>query len=136
MQEALWFTGFSVALLLALVIFYNFEDARGNRVIFRRLRAFLDDVIVFVGRTFLLILNWFRKSFIRLLFHYGAYRLLKRILRLVRTCEHKIEQMLRQNKRAAREISGERTRNHLDEIADHKEASALSDRQREKMRSH
>ena len=50
--------------------------------------------------------------------------------------EKRVEQLLRRNKQAVKGIKHNKKRNHLDEIADHKQEFALSDAQKEKMRSH
>lgn len=132
----IYLTGSIIALSIIAGVF-RIEDAQGGQlIILRRVRGFFDRVVLWIITCCSWIGTYIRHSFARLFFHYLAHRLLKRLYAVTRTLELKTEELLRQNKRTARRISTERhERSHLDEIADHKQKTSLSDAQIEKMRS-
>lgn len=135
MVLALTYVGISVATLLVLTFLYVLEDIHGGRVFLVRARTKLDELLV---RMRITIETWFAlfvAGFMRLLFHYGAHSILKRILATIQRLEGAVEELVRKNRKVARDIRT-RTKNHLDAIAQHKEDVALSPEEKEKMRSH
>lgn len=136
MFTALVYLGSSLLMLLLLSFFYAYEDRRGGRVFLVGLRNLLDRLLSGLYHFLVRVSKAFGTSFLSLLLHYGAYRLLKRILLWVKGFEHRLESMVRQNKAVAREYRAERERNHLDEIADHKYESALTEKQKDRLRQH
>ena len=75
----------------------------------------------------------FANGFMRLLFHYGAHSILKRVLAGIRTLEARVENLVRANRKIAKDIRN-KTRTHLNDIADHKEEVALTDKEKEEMK--
>lgn len=132
---ALTYVGISLGTLLVLTVFYILEDRKGNRIFLTYFRNKLDAFLfLFVQK----IKQWaaiFTTGFMRILFHYGAHSILKRLLATIRGLEARLEELVRKNRKVARGL-GEKTRNHLDEIAEHKEEVALSDKEKEQMMSH
>jgi hypothetical protein len=133
MTTALVYLGGSAFVLLLLSFFFGLEDRRGDRVFLKGLRGWIDTLFVSLGNTTAFFLKQFWTGFVRLLFHYGAHQLLKRVLRSLQGLEHRLEKLVRQNKAVARELGVERQRTHLDEIADYKQESALTTRERNKL---
>ena len=137
MTTALMYLTSSIIALSVIAGIFRVEDAQGGQLIMlRRTRGFFDRVVLWLIACYSWIAAYIRHSFARLFFHYLAHRLLKRLYAVTHRLELKTEELLRQNKRTARRISTERhERSHLDEIADHKERTSLSDAQIEQMRS-
>ena len=137
MTTAFIYLASSIITLSVIAGVFRIEDAQGGQLlVLRRVRGFFDRVVLWLIMCCTWIAAYIRHSFARLFFHYLAHRLLKRLYAVTHRLELKTEELLRQNKRTARRISTERQeRSHLDEIADHKERTSLSDAQIEKMRS-
>jgi len=136
MIAALIYVGCSVLFLTLLTLVYAIEDKKGQRIFLVGFRATLDKVFLFIKRKFSAVGTYFSNSLMRLLLHYGAHSILKRILNALRRLEARVEDLVRHNRKVARDIHAAKTRNHLDEIADHKEDVALSEKEKEKMRRH
>ncbi len=134
MTAALTYVGCSVTILVLLTFIYAVEDKKGHRVFLVRFRELLDKFLFAVKQKFSATGSYFNNSLMRLLLHYGAHSILKRVLNALRRLEERVENLVRHNRRVARDIHIAKTRNHLDEIADHKEEVALSEKQKEKMR--
>lgn len=132
---ALTYVGISVVTLVLLTILYIVEDIHGERVFFIGLRAKLDTYLVRLIEKLKQWFSLFVTGFMRLLFHYGAHSVLKRILAFIQRLEGAVEELVRKNRKVARDIRN-RTKNHLDAIAEHKEDVALTPEEKEKMRSH
>gem|GEM_PF-828474 len=137
MEFALIYLASSAAALVIIAGVFRVEDTRGGqRIVFGRVRTLFDWVVLWIIGVFRWLYEYIRYSFARLFFHYAAHRILKRLYIVTHFLEEKTEELLRQNRRTARRISTERhERSHLDEIADHKEETALTREEIEKMRS-
>lgn len=136
MVIALTYVVGSVAILTLLTFVYVIEDIQGKRVFLTSLRLKLDGVAVFILTKLSAVISFFTNGFVRLLLHYGAHSVLKRILNFIRKLEKKVEDLVRQNKMVAKRIGSNKKRNHLDEIAEHKEETALSEKEKEERLSH
>ena len=137
METTLTYLGCSALVLVILTTLYIIEDASGHRVVLPRLRGHLDAVCNAVARKLSISGVLFGKGFLRLLFHYGAHSLLKRILLMLRSWEQKIETLVWNNKRVVKNINTQKStnRNHLDEIADHKSEVAPSEEKKKELLS-
>jgi len=136
MIVALTYVAGSSIILILLTFIYVIEDFKGKRVFFVGFRAFLDKVLTACKVQLAKITSFFTNGFMRLLLHYGAHSLLKGVLAWLRALEKRVEDLVRQNRKIAKDIHAAKKRNHLDEIAEHKEETALSDTQREDRLSH
>lgn len=125
----------SGVVLLLLLTLYVIEDVKGKRIFLRRPRFVLDCLVEYVYVQIISGATYFVGRVFKFLLHHGIQTLLKNILKFVKSFEGKLENTLRQQKRGARNDDEERVRNYLDDIADHKESSALTDRQKKKLRS-
>ncbi len=136
MSIALIYVAGSLGILSLLTVVYVIEDIKGKRVFLVGFRSALDTALSFVLSKIFSLSSFFGNSVVRLLLHYGAHTILKRVLAGLRTLENKVEDLVRQNRQVAKGITTAKTRNHLDEIAEHKEEVALSPKEKEKMMSH
>ena len=135
MLSALTYVGCSITVLALLILLYTIEDIRGKRLFLDGFRQWLDRVCAFILSKLSQLLNFFGMKFVRLLIHYSLHGLLKRILGGLRKLEKKVEELVRKNRKIATEIQLSKTKNHLDAIAEHKEETALSEKQKEKLLS-
>ncbi len=127
----------SALTLVILTGVFALEDTNGKMVVLgaprRRFNTALTTLIAramgwhpYVGR-----------GFMRLILHYLAHGLLRRILIGIRRIERWIEQLMRQNRQVAKTIDAEKRQNsHLQAIADHKLETALTEREKRRLRSH
>lgn len=130
----MWVGG-SAIVVCALLIFYSFEDKKGGRIVLPRFRLMLDHVVEACGRSLLRAGDFMGGRFLRLLIHYGLHTILKRLLFFLRSLEGKVEEMVRQNRRRAKDVTQPHVENHLDAIAQHKEEVALTEREKRKLRA-
>jgi len=134
MPIALIYFGISTVILLLLCAVYLYEDAKGRRVFFPSARAFLDRIFVVLHKairnTFVIV--WFKCS--QFVLRHGVHKTLAAIVSYLKGLEHKVEDSVLRNRHSVTQEKSGRT--HLDDIADHKESTALSEKDRKKMRSH
>lgn len=137
MQTALIFLVCSTMVLVFTTGIFRVEDARqGNRVMLSLLRSLLDRFVTFVGGKLSRADTYLGRGFARLMLHYAAHGILNRLLAFIGRTEKKVEHLLRRNKQVATDIRVSKKKTHLDEIAEHKEEVALTQKQKMKMRSH
>lgn len=136
MFEALTYVGYSVGILLILTVLFIVEDRKGTKVVAVRVRNVLDAVLGKLAIKGSTHGYFFGKGFARLVFHYSMHGVLKRFLQFLKKWEQRVETMLHRNRTVAKQIQGEKQRTHLDEIADHKSETALTDSEKEQLRSH
>ncbi len=132
---ALTYVGISVLVLLLLTVLYVVEDIQGKQVFLVQTRARFDMLLYMLLAKLQKWVSVFTTGFMRVLFHYGAHSILKRILSMLRRLEARVEHLVRQNRKVARDLRN-RARTHLDDIADHKAEVALSDKEKQKMLAH
>jgi len=132
MVPALWYLGISIGVFLLLSLLYSIEDKKGDRVILKGFRALLDGVFLAILARLFSLMAFFTHGFMRLLLHYSAHKILKRIQTTLQRLEQKIEALVRHNRRIAKTIKEEaKEKNHLHAIAEHKEEVALSEKEKE-----
>ncbi|MFT5849215.1 MAG: hypothetical protein ACI9H6_000015 [Patiriisocius sp.] len=137
MTPALIYLAGSVAILMILIGIFRVEDAReGKLVLLSKSRLFFSKVVSYVGRKLYSLDTYIGKGFARIMLHYAVHGLLERVLNVLKGTQGRVESLLHRNKQVVKEISKDKKRNHLDEIADHQQETALSEAQKKKMRSH
>ena len=136
MIVALTYVAISIGVLLLLTFVYVVEDAKGERFFFLKARAKLDTFLSQVLHRVELFMFSLSNSIVRLLLHYGAHSILKRMLAVIRSLEEKVEDLVRRNRRIAKGIGALRTKGHLSTLQDHKEEVALSEEEKKQLRSH
>lgn len=132
MTASLIYFGISTVMLVLLSVLYAAEDARGGRIVAPRLRNTLDKMLRYFITVAVLSVLWVWNGLVRLVLRYGVYQMLGALLNYLINLEQKIERTIFRHKET--DDRGERPRNHLDEIADHKESIALSDDEKRRMR--
>jgi hypothetical protein len=136
MIVALIYVGVSIGVLLLLTFVYVVEDIKGERVFLLSLRAKLDAFFVYVLRRIELMMFSFSNGVVRLLLHYGAHTILKRVLAFIRGLEVRVEELVRKNRRIAKSIGALRSGGHLSALAEHKEEVALTDKEKADLLTH
>jgi hypothetical protein len=126
----------SATTLVIMTGVFRLEDTRGRLVVFPRLRTGLTHVLAALMAR---VAGWhpyLGRGFFRLLMHYFMHSFLRRTLNFVRRLEGKIERLMRQNRQVAKAIDAEKRQSHLTAIAEHKLETALSEREKQRRRSH
>ena len=136
MVAALTYVGVSMCVLAALTIVYVLEDIKGQRIFLQSARLWLDKALLALYARFSSIVSFFTHGFMRVLLHYGAHTILKRVLSALRKLEKRVEDLVRHNRKVVKDISAAKSRNHLDAIAEHKEEVALSEKEKKERRSY
>jgi hypothetical protein len=111
MTVALTYVLVSIIVLFILTFVYVIEDIKGKRVFFLSARDKFDTLLTRVVSTIEKLMASLTSGFVRLLLHYGAHSILKRLLLTLRTLEGKVEQLALQNKKIAKRINSFRTKN-------------------------
>jgi hypothetical protein len=127
--------GSTITLVIMTGVF-RLEDARGKLLFFASVRrAFTRGITQMLERY----IGWHPyvgRGFFRLLLHYFAHGFLRRVLNGIRRLEERVERLMRQNRQVAKSIDAEKRQSHLTAIAEHKIETALSEREKQRRRSH
>lgn len=126
----------SVVILVFLTAVYVVEDARGERIFLASAREQLDSLCRLVSLKVSYYSASFSHGFMRVLLHYSVHSVLSQILLTLQKLEKKLENLVRHNRKVAKDIHAIKTKGHLDAIARHQKETALSDTQKKEMRSH
>jgi len=126
----------STITLVILTGVFRVEDARGRRLFLGRVRAFIDEVMLRWFGTHHVWVQHLGRGFFRLLFHYFAHGVLNQVLKLVHWLETKLEVLIRQNRQVAKAIGAEKRETHLTAIAEHKAQTALTEREKQKLKAY
>jgi len=130
MHPALLSTIISASCLLALVLLFTLEKRKRARFL-APLRNFFDRVVNAVGSFLSNIGGYLGRDVIRQTVHYFFHNCLKALLSFLRRLEGGTDKLLRTNKALARKVVRERlVRTKLDEMVEHKEATALSPKEK------
>jgi hypothetical protein len=128
--------GSTITLVIMTGVF-RLEDARGRVLVFASFRQALTRFLLWCVAWLQSFHPYIGRGFIRLMLHYSAHGVLKRILRLVRRIEQWIERVMRQNRQVAKSIDTQsRQQTHLEALAEHRVETALSDREKQRRRAH
>lgn len=115
---------------------FRLEDARGGQYLCcGRLRSNVNALYLGVERTLSGWHPYLGRGFFRLIMHYFAHSVLRRILHFVRRLEERIEGAMRRNRQVAKAIDAEKRQTHLTELREHKEETALTERQKQRLRA-
>lgn len=127
--------GSTIALVIMTGVF-RLEDRAGRLLVLSAVRQWFNECVEGVYKR---ITGWHPyagRGFVRLMLHYLVHTLLKRVLRLVRRVEQWIERVMRQNRQVAKSIdAGNRPQTHLEAIAEHKVETALTEREKRRLRA-
>ena len=125
----------TVFLLYAFLV--SFENRRGKRVILSGLRGFFDLVLVKISTFIKYWLNYIGRHIIKLSWYYSIHRFLQLVMTVLVKTYDRLEVLFMHNRDRARVIKVERKKmkngNHLNQVADHKEAVSLSESEKKKL---
>ena len=134
---ALTYVACSFLTLMVLTFVYVVEDIKGKRIFLLSTRIKFDTVLALGLVKIEQFMYSFTNGFMRLMLHYGANSILKRVLAVIQKLEAKVEDLVRRNRSVAKSIRKSlRPKNHLDAIAEHKEEVALSEKEKKAMLTH
>lgn len=126
-------TGLSLILLIAWMIVTSVEATRSSRLFASRFRNFLDStfeqMIARLARWYVSI----TRHKIKLSWYYSIHAILVAMMAFLATIYHKIESVLISNRAKAKKIRKEKhslAKSHLTEIAEHKESTQLSPKEK------
>ncbi len=124
------------------------ETERGSRVFLPRVRIFLDRLVSATARLVAGVVRYIDRHIIRLSWYYSLHSFLQAALRVVVSIYDYLESWFHQNRARARALRAERrtgrgespvavktSPTHLAEIAEHKEQTALTEKQKVKLRT-
>jgi len=137
--------------LLVLFVAYSAlvgaEMTRGNRLILSGMRAHLDRCVSWLIMRTAAVIRYLDRHIIRLSWYYSLHSFLHIVLRIVVSVYDYFESWFHQNRQRARALRAERRAlvrtkqspvkvdTHLTSIAEHKEQNALSEKQRQKLKT-
>lgn len=142
------------ATLLALIVSWlgfaslvSYEERKGGRVVLVGLRSRLDQLVLWVLAVGSAFIRYVDRHIIRLSWYYSLHSLLQAALKVVVSLYDYLEQWFHQNRKRARALRAERRAVKrgvvptttasalLTSIAAHKENTALTERQKQKLKS-
>ncbi len=126
----------STITLVILAGVFRVEDKRAQKVLLPRLRNALDAFLLRRMGAHAFASSHVGQGFFRLLFHYFAHGVLNRVLAAIRWIEIRVESLIRQNRQIAKTIGAQKRETHLTAIAEHKAQTALTEREKQKLRAH
>jgi hypothetical protein len=136
-SEAIVF-GVSLLVFIILSVVVRAERRRGRRFFASRLRAWLD-ARVDVGTKWLLK-SWdhFVKYIVQLNWYYSIHSLLKTVLKMIVAFYSYFENIFERNRKRTKQLRAEKRQlgemSHLEQVAEHKEDTALTPAQKKSLR--
>lgn len=130
----LWSLASSGAGIIFLALLFAFEARRGSRVA-SPIRDWLDSVAdksIVLWHTSMLYVG---SGAARVGLHYLLHRVLRVCGRCLQWLYERVEYWRRRNRRIARTVQAARTETHLTAIVEHKHATALTEKQKIKLKA-
>lgn len=124
----------SGSLLLFFAVLFHIESVRGNRLLLNGVRVWLDEQVHRIHFLLTHMTIHFGSGSVRMAFHFVAHKLLAILLWVLHSLESSLAQIQKRNRAVARSVRREQEKTHLDLIAEHKESSALSDDDKQKLK--
>lgn len=127
----------SVLLFVIVLGILRLEHSRGERVLFSRLRSFLDRVVVAVTRSFDLVRLVVGRFVLQLGYRYAMHVVLRSVLLAIAGLYDRLMAYFEYNRRRTKAIRkakrdwGEGRRTHLTELHEHRREYALSDSEKQ-----
>ncbi len=136
--SAVTFSAISIGVfLLVLIVIYR-EQKRGRRFFAARLRGWLDVKVATLEHGVERSWRHFVKYIVQLNWYYSIHSVLKAILKTIQVFYFSFEKIFERNRMRAKKLRAERRQinelNHLHQMAEHKEETALTDSQKQKLR--
>lgn len=130
--------GASATLFLLTYVLIGLEMKRGERLLLNGLRRLLDRLFEVVSQK--VDSNWqhFVKYIVQLHWYYSIHSVLKAILRVIVAFYSYFESLFENNRQRAKKLRAEKkqisSNTHLRQVADHKEETALTPKQKQNLR--
>ncbi|MCD5381389.1 MAG: hypothetical protein LR008_02320 [Candidatus Pacebacteria bacterium] len=128
----------SSLLFIVLLISVHKERRRGRRFFATKFRDSLDRVINKVGDWIVNSWNHFVKYIVQLHWYYSIHSLLRTLLRVIVTFYTYFENVFERNRSRTKQLRAEKRQlselNHLRQMTDHKEDTALTPAQKRKLK--
>lgn len=116
----------SVSAWLILVLLFATEDRFGKKIFLPTVRKYVDSAFAWCVNILHMMFTKFIFGSVKGVLRYGVHTTLRSCIELLRSAESYLLKLLRRNKAAMKSQTTDRKPTHLDEIAAHKESSALS----------
>lgn len=136
--EALILFGVSVFLFLAVALVVRTERRRGQRLFAHRVRGWVDDK---VDRCEMMVTrSWehFIKYILQLNWYYSIHSVLRAILKLIVSIYTYFERVFERNRKRTKQLRAEKRHiselNHLRQITEHQESTALTPAEQRRLR--
>jgi hypothetical protein len=133
---------------VALSVIVGVEERRGVRIFLSSARSYGDLGVVTVTRLIAKFVRYVDHHVVRLTWYYSLHSLLQAALRVVVSLYDYLEQRFHLNRKRARALRAERrgvkigapvtpsaTTSHLGAIAEHKETVALTEKEKQKLKT-
>ena len=128
----------SVAVLVTLILITQKERRRGRRFFASGLRGRLDGVVDRMEEALLKSWNHFIRYIVQLNWYYSLHSLLRTWLRFLVAVYTYFEDMFERNRKRAKRLRAEKKRlksnSHLEQIAQHKTATALTEAEKKRLK--
>lgn len=126
--------GISVTLFMVWALITNIEQRRGNRFFLGGLRGWLDRQLARLARSLWHGLDYVSRRVITFTWYYSLHSFIRGVLALLERAYIYLERRMRLHHSKATAARSERPvgSSVLSEIADHKEATALTEKQKQK----
>ena len=128
----------SIFVFLILLLVVQIERRRGRRFFASRARAWLDDKADRIGKWIVTSWDHFIKYIVQLHWYYSIHSLLRGILKLIVAFYSYFEHVFERNRKRTKQLRAEKRQlgelNHLQQMAEHKEDTALTPVQKRKLR--
>ncbi len=129
----------SSVLFLAGIIVILFERKRSSRIILPSFRSKLDEMIVFIDRSIRARYASVVKRSLKLSWYYSLHTMLKAVMGILVRSYDSLELVVIKNRARAKQVRAEsrvaRANNHLAEIEKYKQDTALTAKQKKKLRA-
>lgn len=130
--------GVSIFVFIILLMVTQTERRRGRRFFASRLRSWFDVRADNVGKWIVASWDHFIKYILQLNWYYSIHSVLRTILKLITAFYGYFENVFERNRKRTKQLRAEKRQlgelNHLRQVADHKEDTALTPAQKKKLR--
>ena len=137
MTEGLIYLAISAFVLSTIVLLFRLEDAYGGRFILGGTRDFLDRILTRMFGFVRRVVTGRIATQIRLIWLFIIHKLLKRGLRISKQLHENVEYMFTKNREIAKRIQKkDGNSSYLQAIAEHKNAVALDEEKKMRLKQH
>lgn len=136
--SAVTFSAVSIGIFILMLIVVHQEKKRGQRFFAGGARHALDVLVSRLSAKLLRTWNHFVKYVLQLNWYYSIHSVLKTILHAIQVFYFSFEKIFERNRARTKKLRAEHRQinqiNHLSQMAEHKEETALTDAQKKKLR--